>query len=427
MSGIEDVTMDSLSLPMSLDLSQDTTQEEETSCESDCSGDELVQEGDLQPGVSDDVDIFPFTQIFNKIVGNRQPQHERRQSSSKSRRPSHDEDVYDFTYPQRGLAVIINNEKFHSKSGMNKRPGSSCDAMDLKMVFKQMGFKVKSYTDLTAEQMVLKLKKIAANLEYDHTKADCFTCAILSHGDSIQVKPKKPPYDVMQCQDVVFGVDGVLVPTELLIDLFRDHYCPELEGKPRLFFIQACRGSDLDKGVDLTVWKPVKQSKKRHRPHKSGDSSVEGAPCKKSPHKVTEAGDMADDVLDEMSVDMAPDDILLDEAGSHDDTDAGEGSSNIVVKPAPLFKDFLVMYSSPPGYFAWRRTTGTWFIQSLKKAIQSADLSTTSLTRLLTAVSRRVAIGYQSQNDKAKWKDGKKQVPCVMSMLTKDVYFRPKK
>ncbi|XP_046563102.1 caspase-3-like [Haliotis rubra] len=426
MSGTDDVNMDSLPLPMSLDLSQDATQEQDASSESDCSGDEEVTEGDLLPGVSDDVDIFPFTQIFNKIVGNRQPRQDRRRMSTQSRRPAQHEDEYDFSYPQRGLAVIINNETFHSKSGLNKRPGSSYDATDLKVVFKQMGFKVKSYTDLTGEQMVLKLKKIAANLKYDHTKADCFTCAILSHGDSIEVKPKAPPYDVVKCQDVVFGVDGVLVPTESLIDLFRDDYCPELEGKPRLFFIQACRGINLDKGLDLTVWKPVKHPKKRHHPRGSSSSSVNGPPCKSSPHMVTEAGDTADEA-DDMSCDMAPDDILLDEAGVQDDTDVGKGSSNIVVKPAPLFKDFLVMYSSPPGYFAWRRTTGTWFIQSLKKAIQSADLSTTSLSRLLTSVSHRVATGYQSQNDKEKWKDGKKQVPCVMSMLTKDVYFRPKK
>ncbi|XP_067671261.1 caspase-3-like [Haliotis asinina] len=422
MSGTYDVNMDSLPLTMSVDLSQDATQEEDASSESDCSGDEEVTEGDLLPGVSDDVDVFPFTQIFNKIVGNRQPQQNRRRVSS---RPSHHEDEYDFSYPQRGLAVIINNETFCSNSGMNKRPGSSYDAKDLKAVFKQMGFKVKSYTDLTADQMVLKLKKIAANLKYDHTKADSFTCAILSHGDSIEVKPKTPPYDVVKCQDVVFGVDGVLVPTELLVDLFRDDFCPELEGKPRLFFIQACRGENLDKGVDLTVWKPVKHPQKRHHPRGSS-SSVDGLPCKKSPHMVTEAGDMADDA-DDMSCDMAPDDILLDEASVQDDTDAGKGSSNIVVKPAPLFKDFLVMYSSPPGYFAWRRTTGAWFIQSLKKVILSADLSTMSLSRLLTAVSHRVATCYQSHNDKDKWKDGMKQVPCVMSMLTKDVFFRPKK
>lgn len=32
---------------------------------------------------------------------------------------------------------------------------------------------------------------------------------------------------------------------------FTDEQCPTLKGKPRIFFIQACQGNQLDSGIDL--------------------------------------------------------------------------------------------------------------------------------------------------------------------------------
>ena len=71
----------------------------------------------------------------------------------------YDSDVYSFTHQTRGLAVIINNEKFLKQSGMAHRPGSDLDATALKKMFKLLGFTVKRYDNLKAKKMVTKLKK----------------------------------------------------------------------------------------------------------------------------------------------------------------------------------------------------------------------------------------------------------------------------
>ena len=76
---------------------------------------------------------------------------------------------------------------------------------------------------------------VAANRTFDHMQADCFACAILSHGNHVDL-PQSNGYTIRH--DVVFGVDGELVLTKQIVELFSDVACPELTGKPRLFFIQ---------------------------------------------------------------------------------------------------------------------------------------------------------------------------------------------
>lgn len=94
----------------------------------------------------------------------------------------------------------------------------------------------------------------AASLKYDHVKADCFACAVLSHGDQTWVEKEYSRMRVKERQDLLFGVDGVSVPTRLVLEWFNDDNCPGLQGKPRLFFFQVslpfslynCKGSLKD-------------------------------------------------------------------------------------------------------------------------------------------------------------------------------------
>ena len=46
--------------------------------------------------------------------------------------------------------------------------------------------------------------------------------------------------------------------------------------------------------------------------------------------------------------------------------------------------------------------------------------------QLLTAVNRRVAYYYESNTNDPEM-SGKRQIPCIVSMLTKEVYFRTNK
>ncbi|KAL8600896.1 hypothetical protein ACOMHN_045033 [Nucella lapillus] len=298
---------------------------------------------------------------------------------------SADGDVYDFTHKKRGRAIIINNEKFLPYSAFDSRPGSYYDEHSLKEVFKHLGFDVNSYNDLTAEEIKYTLEKEAS--QYDHHNADCLAVAILSHGDSEVLNKawshhqyKAPQRDDKVRRDLIFGVDGSDISTASIIHTFQDDRCPGLQGKPRLFFLQACRGDSFDDGVKV------------HVIHKKA------APPEK------------DD---------------KDSAGELEETDEGGLSYHrrrYVVSPAPIFKDFLVMYATTPGHFAWRRSSGAWFIQSLHSVFMKQLTQHMSLTQALTRVIHLVAHGYESQGDYT----DKKQTPVLESMLTKDLYFKRK-
>ncbi|XP_025101988.1 caspase-3-like isoform X2 [Pomacea canaliculata] len=262
---------------------------------------------------------------------------------------------YKFDHKRRGLALVIINEKFR---GHAPREGSQIDASRLSDTFSLLGFEVRLVKDCTLEELRCILKGIA---EEDHTDADCFVLAISSHGDEIIQKLPKDKKQVRQ--DVVFCTD-FFMQTRDLVFAFSDSQCPTLTGKPRLFFIQACRGSQLDPGQDMEVFQST---------------------------------------LDE--VDGFPD-------------------AKVIVSPAPLFKDCLIMYATPPGYFAFRRPKdGSWFIQALCSVLENCD-GTKTILQLLTRVTQKVTQEFMSRTPLNYETDCKKQTPCLYSMLTKDLLLK---
>lgn len=74
------------------------------------------------------------------------------------------------------------------------------------------------------------------------------------------------------------------------------------------------------------------------------------------------------------------------------------------------------------GYYSWRNPgKGSWFVQSLC-SILSEYGKELEILQMLTMVNFRVATSYESQSDDPQYSE-KKQVPCVVSMLTKELYF----
>jgi hypothetical protein len=66
----------------------------------------------------------------------------------------------------------------------------------------------------------------------DHECHDCFVCFIMSHGNN----------------GFITGLDGQIPRIEKWRSCFRPDKCPGLIGKPKLFFLQACRGSEQQTG-----------------------------------------------------------------------------------------------------------------------------------------------------------------------------------
>ena len=91
----------------------------------------------------------------------------------------------------------------------------------MKDLFESRKFDVQVHSDLThkaIEKLLLKTQMI------DHSQYDAFVCCIMTHGK----------------QGVVFSSDGQEIRILNIVKYFNDRYCSSLQGKPKLFFIQAC-------------------------------------------------------------------------------------------------------------------------------------------------------------------------------------------
>lgn len=121
---------------------------------------------------------------------------------------------------------------FDPHTNCNERTGTDLDADVLKRCFKDLRFEPDLYTDLSVKDTEKKLKELG---EGDYSDDDCFVCCFLTHGDR----------DVLYARDGKIRVDSIMEP-------FRDEVCPSLVGKPKLFFIQACRGDKCDSGKLIT-------------------------------------------------------------------------------------------------------------------------------------------------------------------------------
>ncbi|NWR60144.1 CASPA protein, partial [Bucorvus abyssinicus] len=136
---------------------------------------------------------------------------------------------YKMDGPHRGFCLVINNVNFNRS--LDERKGSSKDAGELKRVFTWLGLDVWTYTDLTSQE-IIDLMQTWQRVQ-DHKDRDCFICCILSHGES----------------GAIYGKDEELVSIRKIMSHFTAKQCPQLAEKPKLFFIQACQGKEIQRPV----------------------------------------------------------------------------------------------------------------------------------------------------------------------------------
>ncbi|RUS82552.1 hypothetical protein EGW08_009682 [Elysia chlorotica] len=278
---------------------------------------------------------------------------------------------YNFNYKKRGLFLLINNRHFDEEIGQQDREGSDVDAERLEERFQDLGFEVRRYDDVTCSKMSSLLYNAAS---LDHSDHDCFGCAILSNGR----------------EGVVYARDGQ-VPLDLLVMPFKGDRCPSLVGKPKLFFIQACQGRRNSRFLEpSSVGRAVSRS--------SSPGSPSPSSHRRSP--VSPSFNAEDD---------------MPEPGSH-----------VHMRRIPVEADCLFCYSTVPGAYSWRSSQdGSWFIQALCIVLENYGTKM-ELSHMLTHVNRIVAYEFASCTEKG-FGEHTKQLPCTASMLTRYVYFRPKK
>lgn len=277
--------------------------------------------------------------------------------------------VYPMTSKPKGITLIINNEVFHpnpeltqkekEKEELDIRHGSDKDVQSLEKLFEALDFKVKVERNIGRKRILDILDDISRE---DHREYDCFVLCLMSHG-----------------QDGLFyGADGETVPVESVRDFFNNAKCPSLKGKPKLFFIQACRGRGREKGV------------------------VADAPSAQSP--------------------QAAPNFLSRQPSTNDDLTANS-SENIdrgfnfhLSKTIPEHSDILIANSTMSGYAAFRNPKdGSRFVRCVVEVFQEFA-GHEDLLSMLTMVNKRISEMGEIDS---------KQVSEPTSTLTKKLFFWP--
>ena len=139
---------------------------------------------------------------------------------------------YPMTNRPRGIALIISNEHFQGNPELRDRQGNEKDVEHLRELWHFLNFQVIVKSDLESQDIYDVLRGIST---MDHREFDLFVCCLLSHGSN----------------GGIFGTDSVLVEIKDITSMFKGVACPSLAHKPKLFFIQACRGLDRDRGAQF--------------------------------------------------------------------------------------------------------------------------------------------------------------------------------
>lgn len=151
--------------------------------------------------------------------------------------------VYDMSSKIRGWCLIFSNHVFKH---LNKLVGYERDKDNFEGVFNDLGFNVKIFEKVTADEIKSNIQRYANKSASDGSHpTNALVVVILSHGSG----------------DYLCGVNysetnpGDKISVDEVMDIVSNRNCPHLIGKPKIFVLQACRGSKIDFGIskDLSV------------------------------------------------------------------------------------------------------------------------------------------------------------------------------
>ncbi|XP_062321786.1 caspase-2 isoform X2 [Osmerus eperlanus] len=277
---------------------------------------------------------------------------------------SHYPQSYPMVSSRRGLALVISNTVFEATApDLETRKGGEVDEEVLRKVFTELEYQVTVQRDLTAQDMRMCIE--AFRRQQDHGNMDSSVLCLLSHG----------------VEGAVYGTDGELLPLDWVFEAFDNAHCPLLQNKPKMFFIQACRGEEMDCGVEQL----------------DGPGRTSSPGCEER------------------------------DAGREGEGD-GDGRrrqerGRLRVK-LPQRSDMICGYASLKGTAAMRNTKrGSWFIQELNTALRLRARDT-HLSDIMVQVNGRIKEreGYAPGTPHHRCKE----MSEFTSSLCKDLYLFPK-
>ncbi|VDM57086.1 unnamed protein product [Angiostrongylus costaricensis] len=213
----------------------------------------------------------------------------------------------------KGLCLIINNENF---SSMPRRQGTEIDCANLRNLFHQLGYNVLVENDLSCKEMLAQMRLFASDPR--HRLASSTVVVVLTHGERDQL------------------LDDDMISVYSFLEMLNAKNAPLLAGKPKLIFIQACRGDRRDTGATYLDQTDGQQL----------DGSFGLFNCIRTPPTVVVNGQ--------------------------------------INSLKPRESDFLIAYATPPTYVSWRNSLrGSWFVQAICEVF---GLSSNTLQSFITQI-----------------------------------------
>ncbi|CAG9792807.1 unnamed protein product [Diatraea saccharalis] len=251
-------------------------------------------------------------------------------------------ETYELEKFSKNVLLIFNQENVN---GYRQRYGTEQDVTELERTFSNFGFDVIKRHDFTKKEIEKELKEFCSQ---DFTDYGCVGVVVLTHGTyNGLIRAKDDQYSEL-----------------LILDYLKGDKQSTLITKPKLVIIQACRGGEDIKAVNVSA---TTQAKTR----KDFDEEIE-------PYTL------------------------------------------------PAEADMLILHSSYIGKPSHRHELdGSWFIQSLCKKINEL-WATEDLESIMTAVKRDVAIEHyhEEYNKRTRQLEINKQMPVTTSTLIRKLYLK---
>ncbi|XP_051262055.1 caspase-2 isoform X7 [Dicentrarchus labrax] len=278
---------------------------------------------------------------------------------------SHCQQSYRMNSSPRGFALVISNVTFDpcAAPDLDPRKGGEVDDEVLRKVFTELDYLVTVHRDLTAQGMRTCIETFCRRA--DHRTVDSCVVCLLSHG----------------VEGAIYGTDGQLLQLDWVFEAFDNAHCPLLQNKPKMFFIQACRGDEMDCGVEQI----------------DGPARTCSPSCEQR------------------------------DAGREGQGDADSRQRGDMGRPRiklPQRSDMICGFASLKGTAAMRNTKrGSWFIQELNTSLR-LNARDTHLADIMVQVNGRIKEreGYAPGTAHHRCKE----MSEFTSSLCKDLYLFPK-
>lgn len=129
----------------------------------------------------------------------------------------------------RGVVHVFNN-KFAGQGKKWERLGAEHDSTNLKATFTKMGYDIRLHESLGYQDTMAMFTSICRSRQLYNV--DSLIIFFLTHG--------KDPY-------LFYTNDQKEVNLFYIRGLFTDSQCPAMKGKPKIFFMNYCRGDKMEK------------------------------------------------------------------------------------------------------------------------------------------------------------------------------------